>query len=140
MQRVTLYHLEPHSTRYQYKEAYAPNPERPLFWLQRLCCRILDKLGAWYYQDRVQYQTVDMNLGDLVQALYTNVRDIRLLTGKQSKYLIVGRQQQMEILKWADPFYVRVDASRFNRIEFYGLTVVCVPWIDGLFVLPDLES
>lgn len=125
-------------------------------WLQRLLIRLWKKLGGRVRQDFVQYKYITVSLDDLVKAAMSNQANVMRIYNRESKYLIVGRTQFALIaqnysrfdsldsyLRFSIPFEynarVGVDSCPQPKM-FAGLEVVVVPWIDGLFVLPDLEG
>lgn len=115
-------------------------------WLQRRLFKILGKLKAYSYDQRVTYSTTEIDTTKILDAIMRNQHDVAMLMRGRAKYVVMGIDEFAEVSN--DPA-VR-DFMRFNfnanvsdgyyHQTMLGLECVVVPWIKGFFVLPDLEG
>jgi hypothetical protein len=149
MQRVATFHVASQREYVPRPDAFQFNAKAGWVRLQRLCFWFLAKIGAYDMQAVVSYKRVDLNLDDVVRATLEHEQNIYTLTHRKGKYLVVGNKQWMELAKQAAdqfvmfPFPPNYRANihpREHQNMFAGMKIVVVPWIDGLFVLPDLEK
>jgi hypothetical protein len=127
---------------------YDPKGKWPL--IQRACFWVLRKLKAFARFGATEIRRTELDLDKLVEAVMRNRADVMLLYNKQAKYLVVGMDRWYELTGAGDRNYLtfEVPHSFHARIGydnkplpqlFAGLKVIVVPWIDGMFVLPELE-
>lgn len=114
-------------------------------WLQRLLFKVLRWLKANSYNTTVTYQTIEIDTQDIFTALMKNRYDVEALYNKRARYVIMGPNDFMRFTKGAeahDMMRIHFSAALGTKMKpnILGLEVVIVPWIDGFFVLPDLEQ
>lgn len=123
--------------------------DRPRSWLlrtiQSAAWWICVRLGTAFHRPftRSEYRTVRVEGASLLEKVRLNQHDLRMLWDQDGKYLIVGRKAAYDLLHECDDFMhfqvdVKLGLNRKTRV--LGLEVVVVPWIEGLFVLPDLTK
>jgi hypothetical protein len=130
---------------------FTPSARWP--WLQRKLISILRRLGcreALYLKYNTEMERVTMDFDSLAAAVCQCREDLSRVYRREAKYLIIGRDRYDDLLhaKTAAGLYavewpvdhqaqVAIDGRR-RPLIFQGLIVAFVPWIDGVFVLPDL--
>lgn len=121
------------------------NPRGRLLWLQRLIFQVLRWLRANSLQTSVSYETVEIDTSNILNALMENQRDVEMLYNRRARYVVMGPR---DLARLCDQPEIR-ELMRFNftsliginsRRTVLGLEVVVVPWVEGFFVLPDLEQ
>lgn len=114
-------------------------------WLQKLLFKLLSKLGANSLDRSVAYKTTEIDTSSILTALMESQRDVTMLYNKRARYVIMGPR---DFARFSNEPEIR-DMLRFhftsqigynNTRAILGMEVVIVPWIDGFFVLPDLED
>lgn len=147
---VTTYHMLRSVEWVTSPDKYQYDPKGRWPWLQRACFWVLKKLGAFASFSEEHIQRVDIDLDKLVEAVMRNRADVEMLYRKRAKYLVVGADKFYELSVSVQPHYMTFTVPhQFNaRVGynnrpmpqmFAGLQVIVVPWIDGMFVLPELE-
>jgi hypothetical protein len=132
------------------KFQFDPKAKAP--WLQKVCFWLLKLLGAHAKFAQEHIKRVDIDLNKLVDALMRNRADVEMLYHKRAKYLVVGADKfedlvtspevQASYMMFEVPLHFNARAGYNGRPMpqmFAGLQVVVVPWIDGMFVLPELD-
>ena len=118
-----------------YKYAYQVREDRPLVWLQQLCCWVMDKLEA-YAQDRsIAYTYKDVDISNLVRGIYTQVGLLDRDHNLQGKRVLIGSEDFAQLCNAADARYHLTVYAR--DMKFGGLTVTVIPWMKGILVMPD---
>lgn len=141
-----------HLIRQERHEAAILNPNRFEFnskgrlpWLQKLLFKVLRWLKADSYDTTVEYTTVEIDQTSIIDALMRNRIDLERLYNKRARYVVMGPDDfrrfctapeinNMMMVNFTAP--VGMNGKR----TILGLEVVIVPWIDGFFVLPDLNE
>lgn len=148
MQNIISYHIAQNYTRGMNPDVYEFTPGQGWTWLQRICFWILKKIGANHYDTKVDIKRVEINLNELTDAVLRQAAEVYERENKKPAYLIIGRKQEMELTRQASnhlfmfhvPHTYRANvSSRHYENIFAGMKVVVVPWIDGIFVLPELD-
>lgn len=121
------------------------NPRGRFPWLQRWLFKLLAKLGANSLEKSVTYKTVEIDTTRILEALFENQRNVMELYNKRARYVVIGRKDFTRFCsdpEYRDPLYFNFSApiGINNQRTILGLEVVVVPWIDGFFVLPDLNE
>lgn len=115
------------------------NSSKSLKLLQRLCLWILDKIGCHYYEDYMMVETVKINPDDIVDLVMRQAGAIRYVLGDCS-HLILGREQMHQLhLGCAERQLEFMIPWHYGEKEFAGMTVVFVPWFDGIVCLSSLD-
>jgi hypothetical protein len=150
MLELATYKLDSWTHRWTARDKYQYNPNGKAPWLQRLCFRVLDKLQAHAEFQEIKIMRTRLDLDKLVDALMRNKIDVERIYNKRAKYLVIGGDKWLALTNDTahnlQMFTVPYDFNArvgFNSTPtpkmFAGLKVIVVPWVDGLFVLPELE-
>ena len=97
-------------------------------------------------EDTVSFTRVSVSIDDIVRSLH----DCQLkmgLTGIRPRYLLVGKSEMRDILNMPEvehmfSFHVPkedINARIKPEVAIFGVTVVLVPWIEGIFCMPEIE-
>lgn len=112
-------------------------------WLLRVIRPLHKWLGDFVVeQTELNIETTRIDLADKLSAIQEHMYECENQTGLRPKYLIVGRDTYYEMTNEtmkAHPFLINVQHPHYQGSMIFGLTVVMVPWIEGMFCLPDLD-
>jgi hypothetical protein len=126
-------------------EQYHPYLSNKMKWLQRICFKILEKLGARKYTEYKQsIRSLDK------ENVLTKILDNQMLARELSNpyrmdscsTVIVGRDILRELQNNSDLWqYARftVKANYRNALQIVGhkeIDVIFCPWMEGMFILP----
>lgn len=123
----------------------------------------LCRLGwiSYNYTEQCTFQRLQLNLNDLFANVAISASDMQRIYEKEAKYLIVGNKQFQKLIEQNRQGYnffgdsvdlntmiqFRVPANYKANVAlgkrllpaFYShLTIIVVPWINGMFLLPEL--
>lgn len=131
-------------------------PPTPAYWdLSKLKSKwywpslhwLLGKLGGVYWDYipenvRVDERTIDnRNVQTLIA---TSTRAMRALWDKKATTLIVGYDEMNKIMRDAPREYLtfntEIQLGDNKEFRYMGIRVVCVPWLEGWALLPDLDK
>lgn len=141
---------------YQATPVYLEVPRRSVKkdlpnWLARAVVWIGEKCGVLErdYERTVSYQVAELDMRGAIDEMAKHAANMEMIQSNRAKYLIVGRDQmkRLDMQDWAIrnlgtrqiPFGVAYGDGTERRY-LYGLEIILVPYIDGCFVLPDLEK
>lgn len=125
---------------------YEFNAKGRLLWLQRLLFWTLNKLKAYSYDTKVTYTTTEIDTSKILDALMQNQCNAEMLYHKRAKYVVMGPS---EFSRFSGEMRDHAPFMQFNfdaRVGFgrsmttLGLECVVVPWIEGFFVMPELNN
>jgi len=125
--------------------AYSFNPERRLRWLQRLCLWILKKLKCQHYDEYISMETFKVEFDSIVDLIISQSAAINRVYSHRCKYVILGRRAMMELQIELDRqlwfnFPSDFECPQYrNRMTFAGLTIIVVPWFEGVLCLERLD-
>lgn len=135
--RIALSSIEPVSTWHH------PLPKRKTHkWLLRIIQPVYKWLKDFVPPDPVEsvtYHAVEIKFDKYIDVIKNHAREIERTTGKRPKFLFMGRREYHEMtgeIMGEYPFFIGPYPE--NQLQVLGLQVIIVPWIDGLFCLPDL--
>jgi hypothetical protein len=125
------------------KDRFEFNPKGKFPWLQKRLFKLLRWMKADSFDKVIKYNTRTIDTSKIVEAIRFNKYDIERLYYKKARYVIMGYDaftaldgEMREFLRFEAP--IRMGMG--NRSEIMGLEIIVVPWIEGFFVLPDLEK
>lgn len=123
-------------------------------WLQKICFYILKKLGSQKKQEKVVFNNLSFPLDDLMQAVYDHRDNVSMLLERRVKYIIIGSDifsRFTKLEEFREPHFLAMQISdnyksklRINGVYcegiLQGLYVIYVPWINGMFCLPEIKA
>jgi hypothetical protein len=116
-------------------------------WYWRGLHWLLKKLGAGYREhvpESVRVEERTINHADIQTVIRDSQRALSLLWDKKATTLLVGRDEMAKLMRDAydEPiaFRAEIPLGNGNDFRYMGLRVVCVPWLEGWAVLPDLDK
>jgi hypothetical protein len=115
--------------------------DRKLWWLQKAAIWVLRKLRCNSYREAVSFEYIDIDKGELIENVMTQIRAFWQDRRKAPTSVLVGARQLRE---WMHTPMAR-DMMNVN-CQYYsveggvkqicGLNVTIVPWMDGVLVMP----
>lgn len=125
--------------------------DRPHAWLQRLCIRILRKLGCYALKNiEVETKRIDRDIDPIIEYLHRqkfsvlNVLDrfedvpLHLLIGSKEWHKVC-RQTELHPQYFSYAGELSVCGGRYGRGQLIGMTVHVIPWMTGALVVPRLD-
>lgn len=120
----------------------AVNEKGKHVWLQKLCLRLLDKLGAvkhpWRQQEYREV-VIERNSAPMLEQLETAWTDLTRNYHRSPTVCFVGPRGLRDLTKasydlkgMSEPFSFNVDL-RTNDKSILGMRVIMLPWLDGIF-------
>ena len=121
--------------------AFSIREDRPHLWLQKACCWVLGKLGAYRVdtQTKIEYRTIDAD--SFITRIVKQRESVFALTNHEPRELFIGAQDYAELM------HETVSAHMFSFDAVYmrgergartvmGLRVRVIPWMRGVLVMP----
>ena len=125
--------------------AFAIREDRPHLWLQKACCWVMGKLGAYRRdtQTKIEYRTIDAD--SLITRIAKQRESVFELTNREPRELLIGAQDYAELMHETvsthmfsfDAAYMQGDHR--NRTVM-GLRVRVIPWMRGVLVVPNDDA
>jgi hypothetical protein len=148
---VPIYRPQEITERRELVDQLRVNPAGRWPWLQRVLFRLLRRLGASSgFEEIRRVECVRVDFDAIVAAVLTSQDDMMRVYQKRAAYIVVGGSRYHDLLgardrsgmfvvsfPWDFQARTSLGMERHPRM-FAGLKVAFVPWVDGLFVLPDL--
>jgi hypothetical protein len=143
--KIHLLRQERHETAILNSNRFEFNSKGRLLWLQKLLFKVLRWLKADSYDTAIEYTTVEIDPSNIIDALMRNRVDVERLYNKRARYVVMGPRDFQRFSSAPEinsmlMFSFSTPIGMNGKQTILGLEVVIVPWIDGFFVLPDLES
>jgi hypothetical protein len=126
------------------KFAHSPKRQAPR-WLYRLFKKAHAWLGEFVNEPVTSsIKTTTVDFSKKFDGILQHINEVQRTTGLRPKFLIVGREAYYELSgeilgKYPFMFPYPPDRQEARPDSLFGLQVVVVPWIDGMFCLPDLD-
>jgi len=108
--------------------------------LRRLLLRLRNFLNTFDDNVEAPYTVVTLDTRKLMDMINDHAYDIRRRTGADPKYIIMGRDKYYQLTGEIAQRSPRIIDLTTPTTSVMGMSLIVVPWIDGLFCLPDLDS
>lgn len=131
---------------FTHHDVYKLRPDRKYVWLQKLCIRILKKLGANWIEDRMTFERIQIDSSKFMKNLFDQVAEIQrefnqkpktILIGSEDYHKLMGDKELYQMLRFEAEYHT---SRRNERGEYVGtvngLSVQVIPWMQGILVLP----
>lgn len=139
-------HTEQRATKWL-PNRYEFNASGRLPRLQKLIFKVLGWLNANARDEKITYSTVEIDTGKILDAVIQNAGDAENLYFKRAKYIVMGPRDfarfASEAPKSGYPQFMQFSFDAplgYGRtVTVFGFECVVVPWIEGFFVMPELQ-
>jgi hypothetical protein len=143
MTPITNVALCEHRTIRAYHSAYKLRTDKPHVWLQRVCCWVLNKLGAHHFEEDISYTVHGVNADTFMERIFKSQHLVHEFVGRPGAVLLIGAEDYRYLM--ASPeirssfsFTGQYRASRGGGMpRLFGLRVHVLPYLRGLAVLPE---
>ena len=137
----TIEYLEHENTYADFQDikAYEFRKDRPLKYLQKVCCFILHKIGA-YHIKKEMLVTRRVITDEFMEQIFRQVEGIESYFGRKPTRILIGAFDYKNLMN-EDHFAKNIFTfnTQYNHgLEIIGLRVDVIPWMKGILVLPDL--
>lgn len=132
--------------RFTHQDVYQLRADRKHVWLQKLCFRILNKLGANWIEDRTEVNYVQIDSSKFMRNIFTQIKEIQSEFQHKPKTILIGSEDYHKLMDDKDfhamfRFEAEYHTSRRTQFGEYvgtvdGLSVQVIPWMQGILVLP----
>lgn len=118
----------------EYKDRYEYRPGAKCPWLQKICFKILARLGAYAVGETIGYETYAIDVQNVVETLYMQCDAVRGYHGEQLGCIVMGREDYIRMMRCEAPYlYFVIDAT---SVKFCDIKIHVIPWMSGVIVLP----
>lgn len=144
--KQTVTFVEPHATFKTATDssAFTIRDDRPHLWLQKACCWVLGKLGAYRVdtQTKIEYRTIDAD--SFITRIAEQRESVFELLNRRPKKLLIGAQDYAELMRETNvhyPFTFNASYAIGERgaARIMGLEVQVIPWMRWVLVVPPDE-
>ena len=123
-------------------DAYRFNPNRPVKWLQRLCCWTLRKLHCHNYQREVAFTSHVIHPEKVFDRVLKNHEELLRRNYQEPYMLYIGAKDFAELMEDKEiRNYVQFDVpylagSTRRSSHIMGMKIHIIPWMEGLVGVP----
>lgn len=108
-------------------------------------CRIAGDVS--FAMDTTDYELVEIDSRSILEKIRLSNAEATRMCNEQIKHICCGRDEFSRIVREIHekrlfssfPMPPVEFYSGRQRITLYGMTITCVPWMEGLVLLPDLK-
>jgi len=134
--RVAYHILDPYEIDVLRVSYNVPWWVKPLRWLLN---RFGYEIGQW--ETTVNYNTITFKPNDVIDLIRRHYGDIYTLTHRKPKMVILGREQQLELLGSVVEYpYMIEPRVEYPYTSCMGMSIMLNPFIDGVVVVPSWED
>lgn len=132
-------------------ESSAKLPHAPQFWIEmgeiftNWLIRIF-KLGVPIPQQKVRHHEIVVDRARVGESVAEHFMQFTRETGDPPVCILMGRDifepligELRQQLSFDCSFRVAIQ-SRYRVMEYYGVRVICIPWMSGIIALPDISK
>jgi hypothetical protein len=131
--------IETKETRIPYpiKNTYTLRKDKSFFWLQRLCCWIMGKIGAYAIGEKITYTKHIINPRSFMERLDIQRFHLVKYFDCQPTKILIGAEDFAEMMKSEEIRHLMSFRAEYNYgREIIGLQVEVIPWMRGILVMP----
>lgn len=127
-----------------YKKAkFEFQKEKGWHWLQKLCIKILAKIGAFSQEEILLTENVVVDCGSFRDNIQKQLAEAAMRFDFEPSTLVIGSKTYHDFMKetYKDgiffDFGIELKAYRGGIPILFGLDVLVVPWMEGMIVMPN---
>lgn len=132
LRETTVWHL--------HEDAFSLKPENGWVWLQRLCFWVLRKLRCYYNEPSVEVTRHVVSPDDFMERFFQQCDALDVLRSRPEA-ILMGAEDYRDLMH--SPLACEAfsfDAQYNSPGRIHGVTVIVLPTVRGMAVLPSLES
>lgn len=142
-QVINLYKQEPYTdiAPIELSDLYFSTEGKIRSFFMNVLLYFVKRLAPSIGKRTVMMKSVTIDQKKVFDLLFEHRTNIEYMWNKKPKYLICGRDKSLELFQEANTYlniHIETKLSWENETEIMGCQLIVVPWIDGLFFLPDL--
>ena len=101
--------------------AFAIREDRPHLWLQKACCWVMGKLGAYRRdtQTKIEYRTIDAD--SFITRIAEQHESVFALMNRRPKKLLIGAAMAVSMLAMVCLLMAKVSASVVKTLSFTAI-------------------
>lgn len=99
--------------------------------------KMLLKLKCINFSSNIEFEPIAFNISKIESIIYKNEHMLYSIYKRKAKYILVGRDYIDEIDKHITDKY---SIYSFNDRHILGLQIIFIPYMEGIIILPDLNS
>lgn len=152
-QRITLLEPERKELFYEFPDNYEVEMDKKgkvKNWIARQLFALLGKVAYTKRKSRtdekIQYNEASIDEQEIVEGLFKHIQNVEEVTYGRPDRIVMGPRQldlmDNEIITQPFSFTIQSPLRAYyqnERVEFAGIQAQVVPWIDGIFVLPEVR-
>lgn len=136
MNKIGFVQTKPIYNYYLSKTVYEFKKDKKYHWLQKLCIKILDKLGCQKQECKIDIEHIIVDKIDLLEKLFTCSNVLRR-EGKQPEMLLIGAEDFEKLtnaprVRDSLVFDLQYSQHYGSKMEILGMKIVVVPWMHGI--------
>lgn len=138
-QFVHFTEMKPFSEIHERPEAYAVRTDKPMVWLQKLCVKVLNKLGAHAQETLTTYNSIRVfDTTDIVNRIYDRVKYAHYNYNTRITTIVMGADDFAELMNAPEAryFFDFTARGKYGDGRFGEFDIRVVPWMSGIVVLP----
>lgn len=113
-------------------------------WLLRACLWLMNSCGITRREAHETIATIEADVGGILERLWAAQQNMDRVYFERARYVIVGHDAMRDLVRGDVNRVVSFDAEARlggnQGMRVFGLKVVLVPWIEGVFLLPEIAS
>lgn len=115
-------------------------------WMERLLRYCWFRLAAPFFSERTHYHTVNIDGESWCDLIAESQQRLRMIAGSEKcRHVIVGPKQFSQLSgelynRFSFPVNMTLQERTGGEMKVFGLTIHCIPWFDGMLLLPDLNE
>ncbi|MFH1625364.1 MAG: hypothetical protein ABID54_09455 [Pseudomonadota bacterium] len=124
----------------EYHDSFQVRHDRPYVCLQRICCWVLKKVGAFNMGENITVRRHIIDTDSFIERIFRQNEGLHRRLGQGGEVLLIGSRDYAEIMG-SDEFksMVSFPVQYVNRNQIMGLTVHIIPWMSGMLVMPHID-
>lgn len=138
MNKISFVQTQKSSRRYTDSKSFAFNQKGRLPFLQKFIFWILSKLKCNALYDQFTYQQITIDPKSIMESISRQHKEILSLGHHTAGKIYIG-PEEMDRLGYESDFSspVSFSAPYYHKSEIYGMKIIVVPWLQGIFVAPQ---
>lgn len=130
------------ATTYELKEAFEFRKDLKHHWLQKLCIKVLKKLGAYCLKENISYVRHVIDVDNMAKRVWVSRRAVIEHLARDPGTLLIGSADYAELMGSPEMRSMMAFSGSFavdgrNGPTLCGMKVVVVPWMSGMLPVPD---
>jgi hypothetical protein len=138
LNQISFRKLSPIATYSDDTTSFKLRTDKKYPFIQKICCFIMKKLGAYNQDILYEYQSTTIDTDDFIKKILEQQQELMQTYGMLPKEILIGSADYAKLMNDEDyKTKFSFGCTYHYGADIFGLKVNVIPWMEGILIMPE---